>query len=104
MGHMAFTAVYEQEANWGDVARARFAGQAEIVPAVDVRPPGTTQEEVNQTNKRLIDESKPIAAGVAPRAAGHNASPTGQGPRAPSTPQCHPPRPRPPAAPPPPPP
>jgi len=79
MGHMAFTAVYEQEANWGDVARARLAGQAEIVPAVDVRPPGTTQEQVNQTNKRLIDESKPVAAVVALRAAGYNVDITGQG-------------------------
>src|SRR5260370_12618290 len=79
MGHMAFTAVYEQEANWGDVARARLAGQAEIVPAVDVRPPGTTQEQLNQTNKRLIDESKPVAAVVALRAAGFSVDITGQG-------------------------
>jgi PDZ domain-containing protein len=79
MGHLAFTAVYEQEANWGDVARARLAGQAEIVPAVDVRPPGTTQEEVNQTNKRLIDESKPVAAVVALRAAGYTVDISGQG-------------------------
>src|SRR5260370_39599715 len=69
MGHMAFTAVYEQEANWGEVLHARLAGQAEVVPAVDVPPPGTTQEQVNQTNKRLIDESKPIAAAVPPRPA-----------------------------------
>src|SRR5258708_571691 len=79
MGHMAFTAVYEQEANWGDVVRARLAGQAEIVPAVDVRPPGTTQEQVNQANKRLIDESKPVAAVVALRAAGYSVDITGQG-------------------------
>jgi PDZ domain-containing protein len=79
MGRMAFTAVYEQEANWGDVARARVVGQAEIVPAVDIRPPGTTQEQVNQTNKRLIDESKPIAAAVALRAAGYAVDLTGQG-------------------------
>src|SRR6266568_502628 len=79
MGHMAFTAVYEQEANWGEVARARLVGQAEIVPAVDVRPPGTTQEQINQTNKRLIDESKPIAAVVALRAAGYSVDITGQG-------------------------
>jgi PDZ domain-containing protein len=65
MGRMAFTAVYEQEANWGEVAHARVAGQAEIVPAVAIRPPGTTQEQVNETNKRLIDESKPVAAVVA---------------------------------------
>jgi Lon-like protease len=79
MGRMAFTAVYEQEANWGDVARARLVGQAEVVPAVDVRPPGTTQEAVNQTNKRLIDESKPVAAVVALRAAGYTVDITGQG-------------------------
>src|SRR4030088_544612 len=49
-GRMAFTAVYELEATWGDVARTRVVGHAEIVPAVDVRPPGTTQEQLNQTN------------------------------------------------------
>lgn len=79
MGHMAFTAVYEQEASWGEVARAKILGQAEVVPAVDVRPPGTTQEQVNQTNKRLIDESKPVAAVVALRAAGYPVDITGQG-------------------------
>jgi len=79
MGRMAFTAVYEQEANWAEVAHAKIVGQAEVVPAVDVRPPGTTQEEVNQTNKRLIDESKPIAAVVALRAAGYSVNITGQG-------------------------
>jgi PDZ domain-containing protein len=79
MGRMAFTAVYEQEANWGEVARARVAGQAEIVPAAAIRPPGTTQEQVNETNKRLIDESKPIAAVVGLRAAGFPVEVTGQG-------------------------
>jgi len=76
---MAFTAVFEQEASWGEVARARVVGRAEVVPAVDVRPPGTTQEQVNQTNKRLIDESKPVAAVVALRAAGYPVEITGQG-------------------------
>ncbi|HEY0584465.1 MAG TPA: PDZ domain-containing protein, partial [Chloroflexota bacterium] len=79
MGKMAFTAVYEQEATWGEVARARLVGGAETVPAVDIRPPGTTQEQVNQTNKRLIDESKPIAAVVGLRAAGYTVEITGQG-------------------------
>ena len=79
VGRMAFTAVFEQEASWGEVARARVAGGAESVPAVDVRPPGTTQEQVNQTNKRLIDESKPVAAVVALRAAGYPVDITGQG-------------------------
>jgi Lon-like protease len=79
MGRMAFTAVYEQEANWGEIARARIAGQAEIVPAVDIRPPGVSQEQLNLTNKRLIDESKPIAAAVALRAAGYSVDITGQG-------------------------
>src|SRR5438477_10706737 len=64
MGRMAFTAVFEQEANWGEVAHARVAGQAEIVPAVAIRPPGVSQQQVNETNKRLTDESKPVAAVV----------------------------------------
>jgi PDZ domain-containing protein len=81
VGRMAFTAVYEQEANWGEVAHARVAGRAEIVPAVAIRPPGTTQEQVNETNKRLIDESKPVAAVVALRAAGYPVEITGQGAR-----------------------
>ena len=79
MGHMAFTAVFEQEANWGEVVHAKVAGQAEVVPANEVRPPGTTQEQLNQTNKRLIDESKPVAAVVGLRAAGYPVEITGQG-------------------------
>src|SRR5207237_8346687 len=79
MGRMAFTAVFEQEANWGEVAHARVAGQAEIVPAVAIRPPGVSQQQVNETNKRLIDESKPVAAVVALRAAGFPVDITGQG-------------------------
>ena len=79
VGRMAFTAVYEQEASWAEVARVRLAGRAEVVPAVAVRPPGTTQEQLNQTNKRLIDESKPIAAVVALRSAGYPVAITGQG-------------------------
>jgi PDZ domain-containing protein len=79
MGRMAFTAVYEQEANWAEVARAKLVGRAEVVPAADIRPPGTTQEQVNQTNKRLIDESKPVAAVVGLRAAGYAVDITGQG-------------------------
>ena len=35
MGRMAFTAVFEQEASWGEVARAKVVGRAEVVPAVD---------------------------------------------------------------------
>ncbi|HEV7662509.1 MAG TPA: PDZ domain-containing protein [Chloroflexota bacterium] len=79
MGKMAFTAVYEQEATWGEVARARAVGKAEVVPAEVVRPPGTTQQQVNETNKRLIDESKPVAAVVALRAAGYPVEISGQG-------------------------
>lgn len=79
MGRMAFTAVFEQEANWGEVVHAKVAGQVEVVPANEVRPPGTTQEQLNQTNKRLIDESKPVAAVVALRAAGYPVEITGQG-------------------------
>jgi PDZ domain-containing protein len=79
VGHMAFTAVYQQEASWGEVARVRVVGQAEVVPAALVRPPGTTQQQLNETNRRLIDESKPVAAVVALRAAGYDAEITGQG-------------------------
>jgi Lon-like protease len=79
MGHMAFTAVYELEATWAEVARTKLVGQAEVVPAVDIRPPGVSQEQVNQTNKRLIDESKPVAAVVGLRAAGYPVDITGQG-------------------------
>lgn len=79
MGRMAFTAVFEQEASWIEVAHARVAGRADIVPAVYIRPPGTTQEQVNANNQRLIDESKPIAAVVGLRAAGFPVDITGQG-------------------------
>jgi PDZ domain-containing protein len=79
MGRMAFTAVYEQEASWIEVIRTRLAGQAEVVPANAVRPPGTTQEQINAANQRLIDESKPVAAVVGLRAAGFPVEITGQG-------------------------
>jgi Lon-like protease len=79
MGRMAFTAVYETPATWGEVLHTRVAGQAEMVPAVYIRPPGTTQEQVNATNARLIDESKPVAAVVGLRAAGYQVNITGQG-------------------------
>src|SRR5260370_29006191 len=46
MGRMAFTAVYEQEASWTDVARTPVCGRREIVPAAAVRPAGTTQEQL----------------------------------------------------------
>jgi len=79
MGRMAFTAVYEQEASWTEVVRTNIFGRAELVPTAAVRPPGTTQEQLTQTNKRLIDESKPVAAVVALRAAGYPVEITGQG-------------------------
>jgi PDZ domain-containing protein len=79
MGRMAFTAVYEQEASWGEVLHARLTGNAETVPAAAIRPPGTTQEQVNAANQKLIDESKPIAAVVGLRAAGFPVEITGQG-------------------------
>jgi PDZ domain-containing protein len=78
-GHLAFTAVYEIPASWLEALRIKLNGQAELVPAEEVRPPGTTQEQINQTNKRLIDESKPVAAVVALRAAGYDVAITGQG-------------------------
>jgi PDZ domain-containing protein len=79
MGRMAFTAVFEQEASWGEVLRAELAGNADVVPAASIRPPGTTQEQVNAANQRLIDESKPVATVVGLRAAGFPVEITGQG-------------------------
>lgn len=79
MGRMAFTAVYEQEASWAEVVQAELAGKKEIVPAIYIRPPGTTQEQVNANNARLIDESKPVAEVVGLRAAGFPVEITGQG-------------------------
>src|SRR5262249_33739637 len=48
-------------------------------PAASIRPPGTTQEQLNAVNQRLIDESKPVAAVVGLRAAGFPVSITGHG-------------------------
>ncbi len=79
MGRLAFTAVYAQPGTWLDVMNARRSRAAEVVPAEEIRPPGATQEQVNEANKRLIDESKPIAAGVALKAAGYDVSITGEG-------------------------
>jgi PDZ domain-containing protein len=63
------------------VAKVRAVGGAEVVPAEDIRPPGTSQQQVNETNRRLIDESKPVAAVVGLRAAGYDVEITGQGAR-----------------------
>jgi PDZ domain-containing protein len=81
MGRMAFTAVFAQPATWPEVARARLFGDAEIVPTIQVQPPGVSQQQVNDTNRRLIDESKPVAAVVGLRAAGYDARIEGQGAR-----------------------
>jgi PDZ domain-containing protein len=81
MGHMAFTAVYETEASWGEVAHARLTGNSEIVPSIYIRPPGTTQQQLNQANQRLIDESKPVATAVGLGAAGFPVEVTGKGAR-----------------------
>jgi Lon-like protease len=81
MGRMAFTAVYAQPATWPDVARARLFGDAELEPIAQVQPPGVTQQQVNDTNRRLIDESKPVAAVVGLQAAGFDAHIVGRGAR-----------------------
>ncbi len=79
MGRLAFTAVYARPGSWLDVLRARRSRAAEVVPAEEIRPPGISQEQVNETNRRLIDESKPVAAVVALRAAGYDVQISGQG-------------------------
>jgi len=80
MGHLAFTAVYETEASWGEVAHARLTGGSEIVPAIYIRPPGTTQQQLNQANQRAIDESKPVATAVGLGAAGFPVEVTARAP------------------------
>jgi len=81
MGRLAFTAVFAQDASYLDVARARAFGRAGVVPITDVRPAGASQQEVNENNRRLIDESKPVAAVVGLRAAGYDVEITGEGAR-----------------------
>src|SRR5919199_19139 len=60
-------------------SRSRQGGWSRRGGASGGRPPAPSQEQVNQTNKRLIDESKPVAAVVALRAAGYPVDITGQG-------------------------
>jgi PDZ domain-containing protein len=79
MGRLAFTAVYAQPSNWGEAISARLSRTAEIVPAEEVRPQGVYQEQVNEVNRRLMDESKPVAAAVALRAAGYDVKIRGEG-------------------------
>lgn len=78
-GRMAFTAVYQRDASWGDLAAAYVSREAEVVPVEQVRPRGVSQEQVNEANRRAIDESKPVAAVVALRAAGYDVAIRGQG-------------------------
>ncbi len=79
IGHLSFTAVYARPGSWLDVMIARRSRGHEVVPAETIRPPGVSQEQVNEANKEQIDESKPVAAAVALRAAGYDVSVTGQG-------------------------
>lgn len=79
MGELAFTAVYAREANWVGVIAGRLDRTAEIVPAAQVRPRGVSQAELREINRRLIEESKAVAAVVGLRAAGYEARITGQG-------------------------
>jgi PDZ domain-containing protein len=79
IGRLAFTAVLTGPGTWADVISARLSRVAEVVPESHVRPPGVSQGELNELNRRLIDESKPVAAVVALQAAGHPATITGEG-------------------------
>jgi Lon-like protease len=79
MGQLAFTAVYAREGSWARVLEAGLDRTAVVVPAEQVRPPGVSPAELSEINRRLIEESKSIAAVVALRAAGYDARVTGQG-------------------------
>lgn len=79
MGRLAFTAVLVRPAVWADVARALVIREAEVLPREEALPHGMSQQEMNELNRRLIEESKLVAAMVALRAAGYSASVSGQG-------------------------
>jgi Lon-like protease len=81
MGRLAFTAVRVQPGSWVDLVGARLSGMAEIVPAEEVRPQGVSPEQLNEINRRLMQESQSVAAVVGLRAAGYDARVTGQGAR-----------------------
>jgi PDZ domain-containing protein len=80
-GRMAFTAVYESPATWADILQTRIINDSTLVPIEVVQPPNTTPEQINETNRRLIDESKPVAAVVALKAAGFPVTVEGEGVR-----------------------
>lgn len=79
IGRLAFTAVNAREANWARVISGRLDRAAEVVPTERIRPPGVSQADLRQINRRLIEESKSVAAVVGLRAAGYEARITGQG-------------------------
>jgi PDZ domain-containing secreted protein len=70
MGRLAFTAVLAQDATWADIIGVSLTNAGELVPEREYRPPGTSQAQINQRNRRQMDESKPVAAwlGFAPPA------------------------------------
>ena len=78
-GRLAFTAVLAGQGRWLDVVWAWLDPIAETVPVEQFRPHGISQRELNEINRRLIEESKSVAAVVALRAAGFDARVTGQG-------------------------
>ena len=79
MGRLAFTAVYAMPASWLDAGRAALSPIEEVVPVSEVRPAGISPQEFNEINRRLIEESKLVAAVVGMRAAGYDTRVTGQG-------------------------
>jgi len=79
LGRLAFTAVRAQEGSWAEVIEGRLRRAAEVVPTEQIRPRGVSQAELNQVNRRLIEESKSVATVVALRAAGYDVRVTGQG-------------------------
>ena len=81
MGELAFTAVSAGPGSWADVVMAWLDPAAETVPVEQIRPRGVSQREFSEVNRRLIDESKLVAAVVGLRAAGYDARTTGQGAR-----------------------
>lgn len=79
MGKLAFTVVTIEPGTWSELIAARLTATATIVPAETVRPHGISEAELQEINRRLMEESKLVAAVVALRAAGYPAELAGQG-------------------------
>ncbi len=81
-GDLYFTVVYVKPASWGEWVVARIDPQVEeVVPREEIEPPDIPIEQMNELNRRMMEESKAVASVVGLRASGFAVEIRGRGAR-----------------------